>query len=198
LRFPRPGDRLACSRSGFIDRGENADTKSDMGHHRFRLWAWAGLLMILISCSGPPRFTTKGSPADGDRGTPSDSKVDSKRFREIADEVLGTRYRLGGQGNSGFDCSGLVGHVYHEYNGMKLPRTVRELFRIGEPVEHQRFQTGDLLFYKTDGRGPSHVGIYLWNSTFLHASTSQGVVVTDIHDTYYARRYLGARRLLRP
>jgi cell wall-associated NlpC family hydrolase len=122
--------------------------------------------------------------------------VDRRRFKEIYAELKGGRYRYGGQGSGGFDCSGLVGHVYREYNGMKLPRTVRELFRIGEPVVHERFQTGDLLFYETDGRGPSHVGIFLWNSTFLHASSSDGVVLTDTDDAYYTRRFLGARRLL--
>lgn len=130
-------------------------------------------------------------------GTPGQG-VDQERFREITDDLLGARYRLGGQGKSGFDCSGLVGQVYRDYNGMKLPRTVRELFQIGLPVDGKGFETGDLLFYNTDGRGPSHVGVFLWNSLFLHASSSDGVVLTDTRDAYYARRYLGARRLLSP
>jgi cell wall-associated NlpC family hydrolase len=151
---------------------------------------------LLASCSGPPRFTAKnGGFTEGSYDGESLS-VDRRRLREICTELTGTRYRYGGADGRGFDCSGLVGHVYREYNGMKLPRTVRELFRIGRPVADDRFDIGDLLFYNTDGRGPSHVGIYLGNSTFLHASSSDGVVVSDVDEGYYARRYLGARRIL--
>lgn len=153
------------------------------------------LALAAVSCSGPPRFTTQNA----DYARESYDGGDATGFRRLLDicaDLAGTRYRYGGDDGRGFDCSGLVGHVYREYNGMKLPRTVREMFRIGRPVDGDRFRTGDLLFFNTDGRGPSHVGIYLGNSTFLHASSSDGVEITDIDDAYYARRYLGARRLL--
>jgi hypothetical protein len=189
----RPG-----TRSGLNRPSHSADTTKSMGLHRLCAWALLGLGVVLGSCSGPPRFTTKGTTGQGDHIETPGPGVDKGRFREFSEDLVGTRYRFGGQGTGGFDCSGLVGHVYREYNGMKLPRTVRELFQIGLPVDRKRFKTGDLLFYNTDGRGPSHVGIFLWNSTFLHASSSEGVVLTDTRDAYYARRYLGARRLLEP
>jgi cell wall-associated NlpC family hydrolase len=132
--------------------------------------------------------------------TQADTSVSQEvamRWQAVYGDLLGIPYRFGGTTRGGFDCSGLVLYAYDAYDGRHVPRTVQSLYDQSAPVGDGQLATGDLLFYSTDGRGPSHVGIYLWGDTFLHASTSLGVTLTSVYDAYYARRHLGARRLPR-
>jgi cell wall-associated NlpC family hydrolase len=117
----------------------------------------------------------------------------------IAGTALGFRgvpYRNGGTSpSSGFDCSGLVQYVFAQY-GMTLPRDVRHLYREGESVDRDELEPGDLVFFSTTSRGASHVGIALGGDQFVHAPSSSGVVrVEEISSEYWARRFVGARRL---
>lgn len=118
-----------------------------------------------------------------------------RHWQSVYEELFGSPYRLGGRAPSGFDCSGLVQYAYREFDGRRLPRTTADLFRCGRPVQGKPLSTGDLLFYRTDGTGPSHVGIYLWAGWFLHASNGEGVTFSRLDEPYYAGRFLGARRL---
>ncbi len=118
------------------------------------------------------------------------------RLLETIDEWYGTRYRYGGTTKSGIDCSAFVRAVYKVAFGIDLPRTAREQFRAAA-LAVSNLQTGDLLFFNTSG-GISHVGMYLGNNKFVHASTSRGVIVSDLDENYYAARYLGARRMSEP
>jgi lipoprotein Spr len=77
--------------------------------------------------------------------------------------------------------------------GVPIPRTVREQYERTERVEKIALQQGDLVFFNTTG-GISHVGIYLVNNKFVHASTSSGVMISDLGDDYYSRKYVGAGR----
>ena len=81
---------------------------------------------------------------------------------------------------------------YRHFDGRALPRTTRDLFRSGQPVD--KVKTGDLIFYGTPDHRPTHVGIYLWQSWFLHAARD-GVTLSSTREPYYRERYLGARRL---
>ena len=106
---------------------------------------------------------------------------------------LGTPYVFGGTSGYGFDCSGYVQHVYAML-GIHLPRTADAQFYAGSrPVGGVR--TGDLVFFQTYEPGPSHVGIYLGNGHFVHASSSHGVMVSSLSDSYWSARYLGAKRV---
>lgn len=118
------------------------------------------------------------------------------RFKAIYRPLLGTHYRYGGQTDNGFDCSGLVRRVYWDFNRTNLPRTVSGMYASGRRIPESDVQTGDLVFFNTSGRGPSHVGIYLWDDIFLHASASEGVTLSDLQDDYWSRRLIGARRVL--
>lgn len=112
---------------------------------------------------------------------------------------LGTRYRWGGESPRGVDCSGFVYIVFTN----RVPGLVRlrsyDYFRMGVRVDRANLQPGDLVFFTTYARGPSHVGIYTGDGKFIHASSSAGMVtITSMDDPYYTARYIGARRLLRP
>jgi cell wall-associated NlpC family hydrolase len=110
-------------------------------------------------------------------------------------ELLGAPYRLGGSNPSGFDCSGFVQWVFGRH-GMTLPREVRDQYASGRSVELVDVQQGDLLFFETVARGPSHVGIALGNGRFVHAPSSKGVVRVEPYTaSYWARRFVGVRRI---
>ena len=114
--------------------------------------------------------------------------------------ALGLDYRYGGNSPvTGFDCSGLVAHVYLEAWNVRLPRNTRGQSETGMPVSLAELQAGDLVFYDTLKRPFSHVGIYLGDGRFVHAPKSGARVrVESIHSAYWAQRFNGARRLEPP
>jgi cell wall-associated NlpC family hydrolase len=110
--------------------------------------------------------------------------------------LRGVRYRNGGADPSGFDCSGFVRYVY-EQNGLAVPRTVTDLFRVGREVPGSQFEPGDLVFFSTVSPGASHVGIAIGGDEFVHAPSSSGEVrVERMSAPYWATRFVGARRIL--
>ncbi|MFH5883109.1 NlpC/P60 family protein [Halalkalibaculum sp. DA3122] len=107
----------------------------------------------------------------------------------------GTPYLLGGRSASGVDCSSFVSIIFDEYFGIDLPMHTQRLLNRGEGIRRRSVRTGDLIFFKT-GRRTFHVGILVEDGEFLHASTSQGVTLSSLYDSYWANRYLGARRVM--
>ncbi len=127
-----------------------------------------------------------------------------RRYSDNAQELViralslvGVNYRHGGESpDSGFDCSGLVRHVFREALGLTLPRTSRDISRLGASVPSDDLKPGDLVFFNTLRRGFSHVGIYLGDYRFVHAPASGGEVrVEDMRQDYWSKRFNGARRI---
>lgn len=114
---------------------------------------------------------------------------------ESAERWLGTPYRYGSTGRDGTDCSGFVMRVYEE-QGIQVPRSTKDQFTSGTRISMSNITVGDLLFFNTNGTGVSHVGIYVGNDTIIHASSKNGVVKQSLSDTYLAKTYIGARRIL--
>jgi cell wall-associated NlpC family hydrolase len=111
--------------------------------------------------------------------------------------ALGVDYRYGGNSPvTGFDCSGLVAHVYQEAWGIRLPHSTKAQSETGVPVSLAELQAGDLVFYDTLKRPYSHVGIYMGDGKFVHAPKSGARVrVESLTSTYWSSRYSGARRI---
>jgi len=119
----------------------------------------------------------------------------SSSIKKSAYSFLGARYRFGGTSRSALDCSSFTQQVFREQS-VKLPRTAREQFVVGNEVVRGDLKKGDLVFFQTYARFPSHVGIYLGNRKMIHASSREHRVVISSMDTpYYLSRYLGARRM---
>jgi cell wall-associated NlpC family hydrolase len=120
------------------------------------------------------------------------------RIIAIALGLKGTPYRNGGsEPSQGFDCSGLVQWVFAQH-GTALPRETREQYAIGRKIDDDEVQPGDLVFFETVSKGPSHVGIALGAGEFVHAPSSRGVVRVESYtkNEYWARRWIGARRIV--
>lgn len=125
------------------------------------------------------------------------SKLSIKeRLILFAKKMLHLPYKFGGNGPFGLDCSAYVQKVY-SIAGIELPRSAREQFKIGEAIDKEELTTGDLVFFRTYASFPSHVGIYLGNNLFIHASTrSRKVTIDSLEEPYYVKRFIGAKRLI--
>lgn len=118
-----------------------------------------------------------------------------KALSSTAHSYLGTPYLMGGTTRRAIDCSAFTQNVYAAH-GVKLPRTADVQYNVGKKVPRGQEQPGDLVFFETYLPGPSHVGIYLGNGKFIHASSSRGVTITPLNSYYFGPRYLGAKRVL--
>ncbi|QKS72696.1 S-layer homology domain-containing protein [Paenalkalicoccus suaedae] len=128
-------------------------------------------------------------PATASAGSTADDIVNN------AKKHIGVPYLFGGTTPAGFDCSGYARYVFNE-SGISLPRTTGEQYSTGQHVAKSNLQKGDLVFFNTSGRGVSHSGIYMGGNQFIHASSSRGIIISDINDPYYwGSRYIGARRV---
>ncbi len=119
----------------------------------------------------------------------------SKSLLENVDVWYGVRYRTGGNTKTGVDCSGFTVAVYAALYGIALPRVSKEQYRISRKISITELQEGDLVFFHTTGKGVSHVGVYLGNNRFIHASVSRGVMVNSLFEPYYVQRFVGAGRI---
>ena len=122
--------------------------------------------------------------------------VSTEREDLVAEALtwLGTPYRYGGSSRSGTDCSGFTMAIFSQF-GYSLIHGARDQYAQSTPVTFQERDIGDLVFFDW-GYGISHVGIYLGGGTFIHSSTSSGVIISSLYENYYANGYVGAGRIL--
>lgn len=125
----------------------------------------------------------------GNSSGQSSSSGKTAAILEDAKRLIGSPYKWGGTSPSGFDCSGFIYYLYKNH-GKSVPRTVAGMWRAGSPVSTPR--VGDIVFFDTTG-GASHAGFYLGNNQFIHAGTSSGVTISNMNNSYWKPRYLGAR-----
>ena len=154
-----------------------------------RLFFYILPLVILISaCS---------SRVPKPRYKPSSRTTSSRQIKSMisgAKQHLGEPYRYGGTSRRGWDCSGFVSVMFNHYLGSNLPRDTRSLYGASYGVKRSKSKAGDLVFFKIRKNRPSHVGIYLGKNRFIHASTSSGVVISNLGEKYYKKYFIGFRR----
>ena len=158
------------------------------------------LAAVLAGCaSAPPPSALPSAPAPAP--SPRAQRPEEPRRNDIALFAMGlldTRYRWGGRGPAtGFDCSGLVSHVFLEAAGLRVRGSSAELGQKVRPVPQDQLLPGDLVFFNTLGARHSHVGVYVGDGRFVHASNPRtGVRIDQLSNRYYAQRFEGAGSLL--
>nr|WP_298144092.1 C40 family peptidase [uncultured Pseudomonas sp.] len=153
-------------------------------------------LALLGACSSSSRAPVPQAPVYSTESSYHGGAEDVL-FRALG--LVGTPYHYGGNTPAGgFDCSGLIGYVYRDAAGIRLPRSTRELIAMRAPnIDRNQLQSGDLLFFATSGgRKVSHAGIYVGDGRFVHAPSSGGTVRLDsLSNSYWQRAYLNAKRV---
>ena len=169
-----------------------------------RLTVTCGLLLTLMlatACSTTPSIT----PPVNQSTTPSSSKAQTANIHNPAQvksalyvqlkHWRGVRYKEGGLSKKGIDCSGFIHVTFRDRFGMKVPRSTELLEQVGKPIATKHLKPGDLVFFKT-GIAKHHVGIYVENGKFIHASTSKGVMLSDMKNVYWSKHYWKSVRIV--
>jgi len=154
------------------------------------------IALSVIACQSTVRYTSNRAYSDiyVDDGS-SDGSVIAARMGRVIAGYLHVPYEKGGRDKSGIDCSGLVSAIYDEYNGTRLPPNSRKLYNNLKSVEYRNIKYGDLLFFSLNGSKISHVGIYVGNGKFVHASESKGVIISSLKESYFKNSFEGVRRV---
>ncbi len=123
--------------------------------------------------------------------------MNNRRLLNFMEEWWGTRYKYGGDSKTGIDCSAFTRRFVNAVYQKDIPRTSAAQYQALVKIKKKDLQEGDLVFFNTQRRrgAITHVGVYLRNNKFIHASTSSGVMISDLNETYFANRYVGAGRL---
>lgn len=160
------------------------------------------MVLVLAGCSSTPvsRPSQPAASRPVDRSV-STIQVPSEDRQEIvlyALSLLDVNYQFGGANpEAGLDCSGLVYFIYKNALGVTLPHNAAEMARLARPVDRQKLQAGDLVFFNTLGKPYSHVGVYIGDNKFVHAPSSRGhIKVESLNSPWFAARFEGGRSLM--
>lgn len=151
--------------------------------------------LLLAACGGPATRPSASAGTIAQASRPVSDKGNEVVLYAMG--LLDTGYRFGGKNpEAGLDCSGMVSYIYGQAAGLRVGGSAADIARQGRPVEPEALRPGDLVFFNTLNRPLSHVGIYIGDSRFIHAPSSNGRVRIDrLGDGYYAQRFDTARTL---
>lgn len=154
-------------------------------------------LVMITGCSTMPssKVSQQAVPANSRQVNFSNPAEVQKSLLTHYGEWKGTPYAYGGLSSKGIDCSGFVYLTYLHRLGMSIPRTTLSQVKTGVEISSRHLQVGDLVFFKTGFR-TRHVGIYLGDDRFIHASTSQGVIISFLTNPYWQSHFWQARRMV--
>ncbi len=177
----------------------SCSSKKNLGHakpHPLPKYEWQE------NDSNKPDIRTKGEKKEVVIRHHDDRSGSESRNRELEaylENWIGTPHKMGGKTKKGTDCSGFVGVVYTEfYNSPFQGRSSADLYQEVDPIEKHDLKLGDLVFFKVRGKQIDHVGIYLSDGEFIHASSSKGVMVSRLDEAYWTRTYFRGGRKRKP
>ena len=155
------------------------------------------LLILLFACTPAARFSHQHGERDQRPSNERTMRNDHSRLWDLAQSWLNVPYKFGGLDRHGIDCSALSRTLYRDAFGIELPRMAKDQMKGGTFVRQPWLKEGDLLFFRDDrGSFQDHVGVFLGDGQFIHASSSQGVIISDLFSRYYQERLIMARRYL--
>ena len=167
-------------------------------HDQPNLWCWQAAAWRLLAAAVLGLWLsgcahTSGPPVGSQAAPPAQTAV-ARALWSQAEAWAGVPYRYGGMDRRGVDCSAFVQLTLRERLGRSVPRTTALQARAGTPIAHGDMQPGDVVFFRNP-QGSRHVGLYLGEGAFVHASQSRGVIVSRLDSGYWAPRFVAARRL---
>ena len=139
------------------------------------------LIITMSSCNATKRTT---------------ARVNQTKLESQFQQFKNTKYKYGGTDRRGFDCSGFTLTVYKNAFNINLPRTTDAMATLGKRVSKRKLKPGDLVFFRPS-RKYDHVGIFIGNKTFIHSSTSKGVIKSNLNNPYWKKKYRFAKRILK-
>ncbi len=165
-----------------------------------RILLYPALVLLLCACGGSRKTVTTPSAIEVPASKYKDGKgIDRKlasRLEKEARTWIGTKYKYGGETKRGTDCSGMVMSVFRDVAKIKLPRSSAEQQKFCKPVKKDNIAPGDLVFFSSSKKGRvTHVGLYIGNGDFIHASSSKGVMISNLSQDYYVRHFHSAGRV---
>jgi lipoprotein Spr len=165
------------------------------------------LTLSIISASAQSKSVPSSNPKDDEQeslakdyfsqimGVAMSATSNVKLFQFVYDWI-GTPYHLGGDTKRGIDCSGFAYQLYNKVFNTAIGNNSRNIFSMANPVDKENLKEGDLVFFKIHSRAITHVGVYIGNGKFAHASSSKGVMISYLADPYWTRYYFKGGRLL--
>ncbi|WP_019617013.1 NlpC/P60 family protein [Psychromonas ossibalaenae] len=152
-------------------------------------------LIFISACSTTPSSNSRSSGGSGNKLSQKENEQFIRLLHSEHQDWKGTPYRLGGSSKKGIDCSALMQIIYKNSFDINIARTTKVQANSGIFVNEKDLQAGDLVFFKTSWK-VRHVGIYIVDRQFLHASTSRGVMISSLDNIYWKSNYWQARRLI--
>ncbi|WP_276360291.1 NlpC/P60 family protein [Daejeonella sp. H1SJ63] len=168
-------------------------------------------LLLMISFVSIQAQTTQKDPKPADKIEDPDnlateyfsqimgvalSATSNLKLYQFVYDWIGTPYRLGGGTKKGIDCSGFAFELYNKVFSTLIGNNSRNIFSMVNPIKKEELKEGDLVFFKIGSRSITHVGVYMGNNKFAHASSSKGVMISDLNEAYWTRYYYKGGRLL--
>lgn len=156
--------------------------------------------IVLLACSSQKEITKENEDTyildkyAQILATPK-SEITNVSLYTFIDGWIGTKYKYGGLSKTGVDCSGFCNVLYLEIYNKQLERRAVDIAKSIKKVNKNKLQEGDLVFFTISSKKNSHVGIYLKNNKFVHASTSKGVIISSLDNPYYKKTYNKGGRL---
>jgi lipoprotein Spr len=154
------------------------------------------IVFFFISCSSNKKLSSKKNDVKNNNEivikyaellNTEKKKITNLKLYGFINDWYGTPYKYGGSNKLGIDCSGFVNLFYNEVFNKKIPRTVNEIYLNSIEINRNDINEGDFIFFKIESKKVSHIGIYLINDKFVHASTKKGIMISDLNEPYFKK-----------